>query len=81
MRALDHGRIRGAEFRHLKGVARLLRIASFIENARPKTFREAKKLLVQHFFKGDALSNTTLSASTTNTSGVRPCACFRRKRP
>ena len=55
MRAVDHGRIRGAEFRHLKGVARLLRIASFIENARPKTFREAKKLLVQHFFKGDAL--------------------------
>ena len=55
MRAVDHGRIRGAEFRHLKGVARLLRIAAFVEGARPKSFSDAKRLLMSQLFKGESM--------------------------
>ena len=44
---VDHGRVRGASFEALDGVARLLRLANLLEATRPSSFREAKALMAK----------------------------------
>ena len=45
----DHARVRGESFDALAGVARLLRIANMIEAYAPKTFDDAKTLMIRRF--------------------------------